>query len=433
MVAALRGRDSSYVPMGSLDGYANFNSLVGSRLLPGHASFPANGALPRMNTFTGFGLHGFAPSGIAHLGHNLNNMSNSVSEVGKLQGIGLPTLQGNQQGNLIQRMPAPLNLDMLQQPKVMQEASNHLLSGFSVSGVATGQSVNSFTSAAKNPQILQPNQPQYVTHSAGISNQQSVRVQPLGSDPFDIGIGDPSHSVDPGRCNETWQGAMPSTTYPGNTLPKSLPVNHNGLSSGNIRDNLSPMVSQLGSSAHNVSSSSVIMAPLADPVIRSDRLANAQNHASPLLTTTSINGHANLSNFGSLSNSNLEWEEPSQGFAQNSNLLYNSLPGSSVSNILINNHSAVNQKLGNAFSDKKLNMPNISQTSFGASSLPQDSQSDKAAVGGPLHYKDETLFNDMKFTGVSSGGFGLDDLVTSPVVKPVSSFSLYEFSCYQFS
>lgn len=420
MVAALRGRDFSYLPMGSLNGYANFSSLAGSRPLPGCTSFQTNGALPRMNTFTGSGVHGFAPSVTAQLGRNLNNTSNSISEVRKLPVIGLQSMQGNQQRTLIQGISAPLNLDKLQQPKVMQEASNHFLGDLSRSGVATGQPVNSFNSAAKNSQILQPNQQQSDTQSAGLSNQQSVRRQPLSTDPFDIGVGG-SHSVDLGRCNKTLQGAIPSTAYSGNTLPVGLRYNHNDLFSGNFGDNTSPMVSQLGSSVHDDSSSSVAMSPLADPVIGNDRPANVQNHASPFLTTMGINGDANLSNFDSLGNSSHKWEDPSQGRVQNSNLMYNSLSGFSVSGIPINDQSAGNQEFGNAF--YRLNMPNISQTSFGAPMLPHDSRSDKAAADGQLHYKDEPLFDDMKFPGVSSGAFSFVDLVADFVVKPVKLFS----------
>ena len=424
MVAALRGRDPTYLPMGSLDGYANFNSLVGSRALPGCTSFQSNGTLPRMNSFTGFGLHGFAPSGTAQLGRTLNNASNSINDVGKLQGMGLPTLQGNQQGTLIQGMPAPSDLDKLQQPKAMQEASNRLLSGFSGSGVAIGRSASSFTNAAKSPHILQGNQQQ--TQSIGLSNQSSVRVHPLSSDPFDIGIGDASHSVDLGRCNENWQGAIPSTMYPGNTLPMSLPFGHNDLSSCNIRDNISPLVSQTGSNARDVSLNSVVMAPMTDPVMRNDGLANAQNQASSLLTATGVSGGANLLNFRSLGNSDLTWEEPRQGHAQNPNLMYNSSSSYSVSNIHITDQNAGNQRLGNGFSNKKMDMPNISRSSSGAPLLAQDPKPDRIAVGGQLRYKDEPLFEDMKLPGgFNSGGFGLDDLVTNAMIKPVSSFLLY--------
>lgn len=418
MVAALRGRDASYLPMGSLDAYANFNSLVGSRPLPARTSFQSNGTLPRMNSFTGFGLHGFAPSGATQLSRNLNNPSNSINDVGKLQGIGLPTLPANQQGTLIQGMPTPLDLDKLQQPRVMQEASSRLLGGFSGNGVAASHSANSFNSTVKSPHMFQANQQQ--TQSGGLSNQQGVRIQPISSDPFEIGIGESSHSVDLGRCNEIWQSAIPSTTYPGNTVPTSLPLGHNDLSSVNVRDNISPMISQLGSRAGDVSSSSAVMAPLTDPVIRNDGLANVQSHPSSLITTAGINGDANLLTFRSIGNSSsLKWEEPGQCYAQNSNLVYNSPSSSSTSNIRITNQSAGNQNLDNGFSTKKLDMPNFSQTSFGTSSLLPDSRRDRAAVGSQSHYKDERLFEDMKVPGgFSSGSFGLDDLIPNAMVKP---------------
>lgn len=429
MVAALRGRDPSYLPMGSLDGYANFNSLVASRPLPGRTSFQSNGGLPRMNSFAGFGLQGFVPSGTAQLGRTLNNTSNSVSDPGKLQGIGLPTLQGNQQGPLIQGMPAPLELDKLQQSKAVQEASGCLLGGFSSSGVAIGHSANSFTNAAKSSHIQQGNQLQ--AQSAGSHSHSSGRILPLSSDPFEIGIGDSSHSADLGRCNETWQGAVPSTSYPGKALPMNLPFSHNDMPSGNIRDNISQMVSQLGTSARDVSSSNVVMAPFADPVARNGRLSNVHNQASPLVTTTVVNGDASLLNFRSLGNSNVKWDDPRRGQNQNPNLTYNSSSSSSVSNIHMTHQNSGNQKLSNGFSNQKMNIPIVNQTSFGVPLLTQqDSRSDKAASCSQLPYKDEPAFEDMKLPGgFSSGGFGLDDLVGNPMIKPVSlSLSDISFS-----
>ncbi|ONK70425.1 uncharacterized protein A4U43_C05F33600 [Asparagus officinalis] len=352
MVAALRGRDTSYLPLGSLNGYPNFNSLVESRPLPNRSSFQPNGAVPRMNSFNGFGLHGFS----------LNNTNNPINDVSKLQCIG----------------------PIVQQPKAMQESSNSLLGGFSGSGVAIGHS-NSFTnSAAKIPHI----------------------PSPLSSDPFEIGIGDSSHSADLSRCNESWQGAIPSTSYSGNTFATSLPFSHNDLSSGNIRENLSPIVSNLGSNAR-------------DSMMQNDRLANVHNQAGTLVTATGVNGDANLLNFRSVGNSSLKWEDPRRGHIQNPNQIYSSLSNTSSSGIRITDQNKGNQNLGNGFSNDKIDVPIISQANFRAPMLPLDSKSDKTAVGGQLHYKDEPLFEGMKLPGgFNSGGFGLDDLVTNAMIKP---------------
>lgn len=55
MAAALRGRDTSYLLMNSLDGYSNFNSLNRSNSRP----IQTTTSLPGMTSFTGFGHHGF--------------------------------------------------------------------------------------------------------------------------------------------------------------------------------------------------------------------------------------------------------------------------------------------------------------------------------------------------------------------------------------
>lgn len=377
MVAALRGRDPSYLPMGSLDGYANINSLVSSRPLSTRTTFQSN-------SFTGFGHGGFVPSGTAQLGCTLGNTNNSINDSGKLHGVGLSTtLQGNQQGTLIQGLPMPLDVDKLQQSKSAQEASSCLLGGFSSSGVAIGHSASSsFVTATKSPHMQQGNQLQ--TQSAGLGGEVSIRIPPLSSDPFDLG-----------RCNGTWQGAVPSTPYPDNTLPMDLPFAHN-----DIGDNISPTVSQLGIDARNVSSSSVVMAPLTNPAVRNGGLSNVHSQARPL-----------VANFTSLGNSN-------------PNLMYNLSSSSSVSSIHGTRQNAGNQKLSNGLSNQKMNIPMINQTNVGALLLTHDSRSDKTAAVGQLPYKDEHSCEDTKLPGgFSSGGFGLHDLVGSPMIKPVS-FSL---------
>ncbi|KAJ6837188.1 two-component response regulator ORR22-like [Iris pallida] len=411
MVAALRGRDpSSYLPM---DGYANLNALVGTRPLPGHTSFQPNGPLPRMNNLTGFGVHGFVPSGSGQLGRTLNT-SNPISDLGKHQGIILPTIQGSQHGTLLQGIPTSLELEKLQQPKATQEASNCLLGGLSGSGVPIGHS-NSFASVTKNPPVLQASQHQ--THSGGFSNLSSSGIPSISSDPFEIGVGDSSHFPDLGRCNQTWQGATPSAKFPMSTLPLSVPFSHSDPFSSNIRGNVSMIVSQLGHSGCAVTSSSVAMAPLVDPVMRNDAV-DVQNHASSLLMTAGANGDANLLNFGSLGNSKLKWQESRQPPVQNPDLIYDSLSNTSLINIGVNDLSGGNQTLENGFSSTKTDMPMNKQTSSGAPFMTEESKNAKTNIGGHFNHKDKSLMEDMKsHSGFGSNGCSLDDLVNS-MMKP---------------
>ncbi|KAJ6803969.1 two-component response regulator ORR22-like [Iris pallida] len=416
MVAALRGRDpSSYLPMGSLDGYANFNSLVGNRSLPGRQPFQPNAALPRMNNLTGFGIHGFSPSGSGQLGRSLST-SNSISDLGKHQGISLPTLQGSQNGTLLQGMPMSLELDKLQQSKATPEASNRLLGGFSGGGVPICHASNSFASVTKSPLVLQANQHQ--THTAGFSNHSSAGVSSISTDPFEIGVRDSSHFADLGRCNQTWQNATPSTKFPVSTMPLSVPFTQSNLSPSNIRANsIPPIVSQLGTSGRDITSSSVVMAPLIDPVLR-DNALDVQNHHNSLLMTAGANGDDKLLNFGSLGNSKLKWQEAKQAHVQNPNFMYNSLPSTSLPSIGDNSRYLGNLALENGFSSKRMDMPMNRQPSFGVPYVSQDSNTVKTNVDGHFNHKGEPLSEDMRsHSGLGSNGCSLDDLVNS-MIKP---------------
>ncbi|KAJ6828900.1 two-component response regulator ORR22-like [Iris pallida] len=417
MVAALRGRDpSSYLPMGSLDGYPNFNSLVGNRPLPGSQPFQPNGALPRLNNLTGFGIHGFSPSGSGLLGRTLST-GNSTSDLGKHQGISLPTLQGSQNVTLLQGIPTSLELDTLQQSKATQEASNRLLGGFSGSVVPVGHSSNSFVTVTTSPLVLQANQHQ--THTARFSNHSSAGIPSVSSDPFEIGVRDSSHFADRGKCNQTWQNATPSAKFPVSTLPLPLAFTRSDPSSSNTRANsIPPTVSQSGTIGRDFTSSSVVMAPTIDPGMRANAL-DVQNHHNSLLMTAGANGDAKLLEFGSLGNSKLKWQEAKQAHMLNSNIMYNSLPNSSLPSIGDNSRYLGDQTLENGFSSKRMDMPVNRQPSFGAPPyVSQDSNTVKTNVDGPFNRKGEPLSGEMKsFSGFGSNGCSLEDLVNS-MIKP---------------
>ncbi|KAE8732566.1 two-component response regulator ARR12-like isoform X2 [Hibiscus syriacus] len=116
MVAALGGVDSTFFRMGSLNGVGNFHTLAGPDQVHNAAfrSFPPSGVFGRFNT-AGLGIPGHSSPQVVQVSpvHNLGNTSNNQS---KLQSYLIP---GNHNANILQGRPMTLELDELQNNRVI--------------------------------------------------------------------------------------------------------------------------------------------------------------------------------------------------------------------------------------------------------------------------------------------------------------------------
>ncbi|XP_026432048.1 two-component response regulator ARR12-like isoform X1 [Papaver somniferum] len=264
MVAALGGKDASYLRMGSLDGFGDFHGFGGPGQLPNGslASYSPVGMLGRLNTPVGIGLHG-PSSGMMQLGRP-QNPTNSVHDLGKLRQSVIP---GNQNGNFLQGMPTPLELDQLQQSKSIArigEFSSSIdprafpgPSSFPDTGVTIANSNNSFQNVHSNSLLLLGG-PQQTQSRAGFGNQSSVRMPSVNSESFEFGFGVSSHLPDLGRCNDNWPTAAPISGFPSNPLPLGdNPFSHADLSSDILTDNISSINATIGNNSLDVSSNSV--------------------------------------------------------------------------------------------------------------------------------------------------------------------------------
>ncbi|KAJ6731778.1 TWO-COMPONENT RESPONSE REGULATOR [Salix purpurea] len=85
MVAAFGAKDSSYLRMGSLDGFGDFSSVHGSGQLSATSlsSYPPGSLLGRLNSPGGLTLQG-ASSALLQSGHS-RSLNNSLNTLGKLQ------------------------------------------------------------------------------------------------------------------------------------------------------------------------------------------------------------------------------------------------------------------------------------------------------------------------------------------------------------
>ena len=266
VLAALGGKDSSYIRMGTLDGFGDLRTLTGSGRLAstGLSSYTHGGILGRLNSPAGLTMRGIS-SGLIQPGTS-QNLSNSFNTPGRFH----PSVTTNQCASLFQGIPSSLELNKLQQTKcnthigefnaLNNPTSFAVPASFPDSRVTVGGS-GTVSNSLSNPLTLQPNLQQ--SHSrVSLGNQSSLGVAPLHPESFDHGISGPSNFLYPNRCNESWQVAVQSLKFPSTALPMSEPSNHSQIHSNNF--GCSSTTTQIGKNPHDFSSTSTFPAPLED-------------------------------------------------------------------------------------------------------------------------------------------------------------------------
>ncbi|OAY46920.1 two-component response regulator ARR18 isoform X2 [Manihot esculenta] len=308
MVAAFGAKDSSYLRMGSLDGFGDFRTSNG----PGRpsstsiSSYTTGGMFGRLNSPAGLTLRGIASSGLLQSGHS-QSPSNSVITLGKFQPAVLPASPGANLFQGVQSSVEPNQLKVKSNAHIGQFTRNDDTSGFTLATnfvdarVTIGGLSNTVSNSTSNPLMLQVN-PQLSQYRGAFATQSSLSVPTLNHESFDVRLHGSSNFLDHSRCTENWQGAVQLSKFPTNSLPLSEPFSHDSLSRSNLRDNLPSTSSQIGNSLNDFDSSSV--------------------HATPLYSRVDMQGQT-----GSISNvvqnmnynSRQRWEEYSRDYNPNLN------------------------------------------------------------------------------------------------------------------
>ncbi|EHA8590178.1 two-component response regulator ORR22 [Cocos nucifera] len=411
MVAAFGGRDHSYLPMGSLDGYGNFHTLAASGQLPALSSFQTNGVLSGTNP-AGYGLHEFAASRIVQPGHAHGSTSNPINDLGELQRVNLP---GSQHGNLLQGMPATLEVDQLQQQKTMQDANIHLPGGFSGSALSPGSSSNSFVNVTNSPFVSQAHQ-QHM-QSKVLGNHSSVGMPSVTSDPFPVSVGGSSHVPNLGRCNDTWQGDVPLIGHTSNSFHHDDLANMGANVPVGLHIDSNPL-NISSSNPLNISSSNVVAAPLHNPVTGGDVQCQASSFGgNMMLMPSALDGDSKFLNFRNAGISKQKLEEPNQDHIREPNLVFNSYLNSPLSGNLIIGPTAESQRPNNAHFNKKWDINGVGQTNFVGSVTTQNCKMDNSTTNIQLTHKESILETSKSQGGFYSNGCSFDDLVNS-MIKP---------------
>ncbi|KAI3985643.1 hypothetical protein MKX01_033926 [Papaver californicum] len=408
MVAALGGKDASYLRMGSLDGLGDFHGFAGPGKLPNGslASYSSAGMLGRLNAPLGLGLHG-PSSEMVQLGLP-QQLTNSVHDLGKL----------HQNGNFLQGMPTSLELDQLQKSKSISrigEFSSSIdstaflgPSNFSETGVTIGNSNNSFLNVHNNSLLLQ-GVPQQTQNRIGFANQSSMRMPSVNSESFELGFGASSHLPDQSRCSDNWPSAAPLNGFPSNPLPLGdNPFSHLDLSSGGLRENMSSINPSIRSNSLDVSSNSVT-------TLHESRSDLQAGHIGVNVQHDKFSNFVNLGdNVGQSMNlvPKQKWISHKQDYSQNSNLLFSSSnPSEPIHGVV----GALGQN-NNTMSNRKTDFISTSQPNSGNTPyLTRHNGIEKLSID---RTEDFLLDQNKSHSGVMSNNCGsLEDLMTAMIKR----------------
>ncbi|XAR66784.1 hypothetical protein NMG60_11013120 [Bertholletia excelsa] len=395
MVAAFSGKDSSFMRMSSLDGLGDFRTLAGPGRFsnPTLSSYQASGMLGRLNSAAGMNLRGLSSSSLIQ--PNLSqNLGTSVASFGKFQNP-----------SLFQGIPNSLDLDQTQRNKPMTQiaefgstedptgfntlSDNKVGIGTSLSSYVDtrpiiGSSTGSLPSASSNPMILPGNNsPQ---QNGGLcSNQSSLKVGSLNSEPFNTGI-----------SGSNFLDSIPN--FSANPSPLNNLFSQERLASNNMRINNSSAGPLIQSSPLDFSSTSSIS-------------ASVENSRGEIQCQAGLVGDV-----GQNMNQATDqmWGEHKQEFNQNPSQIYRPL------------HSVVPANVGMSHINQGLDQNSAvchrtSDTLFGrqltssASTLLQQSEIEKSALDSKLRSSEDYLLEQVKSHGgfVQNGYDPLDDIMNA--------------------
>ncbi|XP_059635466.1 two-component response regulator ORR24-like isoform X2 [Cornus florida] len=386
MVAALGGKDSSYMRIGSLDGLGDFRTLSGSGRLPNTAlsSYPASGMLGRFNTPAAVSLRSLTSSALIQPSH-AQNFSNSINTLEKFQPLVSPD---NQNTSSFQGIPSSLELDQLQQNNrttgIQEFNSINNPTNFVAANtltntrIAVGSSSNSLPSASNNPLMLQGNS-QQIQSGGGFGDQSYINMASFASGPSDIGVSGSSNFRDHGRYNENWQNGIQLSKFPPNSLPLNEAFNHNQLSD-RLRENASTSGPHIQNRPLDFSSTCTVSAPL------EDSRGEMQSQAGLVGDIVQNMNRA----------SNQRWEEHKQDYTYNSNHIFSSSKSMVPSSAVVGHLS---QSLDRNNCSRKMDASFVGLSNSSTSTLMQHCEVEKSTMGSKMRLNQDYLVDQTKSQG----------------------------------
>ncbi|KAH0775234.1 hypothetical protein KY290_012371 [Solanum tuberosum] len=267
--AALGGKDSAYMRMGSLDGLGGFRTLAGSGRF-GQASlsssYASGGMLGRLNSPSGVSLHNLASSPMLQPNHGQNLSNNSINALMKFNANVPPA---SQNANLFQGIPASLELDQLQQSKCatrigelnpLDESGLHTMASTFSNSRLVGSANSSMPNVSNNPILLQVNSQQPLT-GMGFGNQTSLNIASFSSEAFNTGVSGSSNFLNHDRYNENWQTSLQPLKFQSTSFPLNEPFSNSHLPQDRVRDNDTSTGPLLQNNPVDFSTSAIVSVP----------------------------------------------------------------------------------------------------------------------------------------------------------------------------
>ncbi|KAI9378000.1 hypothetical protein POPTR_018G021300v4 [Populus trichocarpa] len=404
MVAALGSSDASYLQMNSMS-VLGLHSLAGS--VQFHStpfrSLQSSGMLDRLNSPAVLGIHGLPSPGVIQLGH-VQTAPHTANGLSHFQPVGH---RGNN-GNILQGMPMPLELDQIQSNKgvnYIPELPTHLddTASFPVSSGSTdmkiiaGSSNSPFVGVSNKHLMLEG-------HGQGLQDgQKSGKQSSLSAGSLNPGYS--SHFPDHGRCNDNWSNAVPSNGAQSDSFTLNDYFKQSTLHPSAIRDRMSTMALQSRNNPCDVSSVSTLPMHLQD--------SKADLPCRVGVATVSSNA-GQLINNGSLG-----WDDRRQDDPYHSNGLSNSINSA----FPINGNGSpngFNLDPNNLFFQRTTSFISTGPSNFVDTSLMKHNEVECSAMETLVRSKDGYLLGQEKPQDSSvSNNFGsLEDLVSVMINQP---------------
>ncbi|XP_022965632.1 two-component response regulator ORR24-like [Cucurbita maxima] len=222
MMAAFGGKDTSFRPMASLNGF----SMTGTGRLSNatFSSYPSQGIVGRLNSTAGLSLHGIASSGMIQQGasHNLRSSLNILRKPH-------PTLLlSNRPPSIFNSISTPSdhiqshwdkhNAPFKESNLINDVSSFTVSTSFPDARVAVGCSSNYDFGVSSHSLMLQGHKQQ--SHGSGEFRDQSCyKVSPINPEPVDCSTGISNILGGHGQSNKNWQGVSLTGTYPSDGMP----------------------------------------------------------------------------------------------------------------------------------------------------------------------------------------------------------------------
>lgn len=377
MVAALRGKDSAFMRLASLDGLGDFQALSG----PGrfnHATlstYTPGDMLGRLSSATGVSIRNLSVSALVQPSH-AQNLENSLGTDGKLS----PNIPlASQNASLFQGIQSSLvvqELNPLENSRALTAAG-----AFADSGSVIGSSTN--------PIMLQGS-PKQGLMGVGFGNQHSLNMASLSSELYNTGVNGSSNFLGHGRCSDNWQTSIQLSEFQSGSYPLTETFSHSQLPQICEREHDSSAAAHLHSNPVGFSSTTSASTTFED----SRREPQCINEVPSQL-----------------------WGDGKQN--QNSNDIFGNLssdvPGNGMTPIL---NQGMFQKSGNL--DRRINSCLMRRSNAGSLVLFQHNGNEMSTPDPRTRSDEDNLLESTKTHGsfVSQGFDALDDLMNA-VIKQV--------------